>query len=248
MNIRQRNREVQASVKTNKIIGILGGMGPLATADLFRKIVLLTEASCDNDHIRIIIDNNVHIPDRTDAILHGGRDPLPFLLESVRLLERAGSEVIIMPCNTAHYYIGQLQRQTKIPFINMLRETSLELKAAGVVSIGLLATDGTCKSGIYEKELAKQGIDTVLPCAEDQQLIMEIIYRIKGENSNASAEGLAQAVKNLKSRRAEAIVLGCTELPIAFQDIEAALPLFDPAAILAKRAIRFVGKNVRTVQ
>ena len=102
-----------------KSIGILGGMGPLATADLLRKIVILTKASCDNEHIRVYIDSNAAIPDRTAAILNGGPDPLPEMASALRHLEDCGADCILMPCNTAHYFLPRLQEMTGIPFLNM---------------------------------------------------------------------------------------------------------------------------------
>ena len=107
-----------------KTIGILGGMGPLATADLFRKIVLMTKAGCDNEHLRIYIDNNANIPDRTGAILQGGKDPVEEMSSALRNLEQCGADCIIMPCNTAHYFLPRLQEQTSVPFISMLAETA----------------------------------------------------------------------------------------------------------------------------
>ena len=101
-----------------KTIGILGGMGPLATADLFRKIVTMTKAGCDNDHIRIYIDDNASIPDRTAAILSGGKDPTPIMADSLKKLEACGADCIIMPCNTAHYFLPRLQAMTEVPFLS----------------------------------------------------------------------------------------------------------------------------------
>ena len=109
----------------SKTIGILGGMGPLATADLFRKITCLTKASCDNDHIRVYIDSNARIPDRTAAILSGGTNPVPEMTSALRHLEACGADCIIMPCNTAHYFLPQLQAKTETPFLSMLAATAL---------------------------------------------------------------------------------------------------------------------------
>ena len=108
----------------SKTIGILGGMGPLATADLFRKITCLTKADCDNDHIRVYIDSNARIPDRTAAILSGGTNPVPEMTSALRHLEACGADCIIMPCNTAHYFLPQLQAKTEIPFLSMLAATA----------------------------------------------------------------------------------------------------------------------------
>ena len=109
---------------TGATIGILGGMGPLATADLFRKITLLTDAARDNDHIRVYIDSNARIPDRTAAILSGGKDPVPEMASALRSLEACGASCVIMPCNTAHYFLPRLQAMTKLPFISMLEATA----------------------------------------------------------------------------------------------------------------------------
>lgn len=114
----------------HKSIGILGGMGPMATADLFQKIVALTKADSDNDHIRIYIDNNPQIPDRTTAILKGGKDPVPQMLDALRHLEACGADCIVMPCNTAHYFLDRLQPETKIPFISILESTAKACAAA----------------------------------------------------------------------------------------------------------------------
>lgn len=228
-----------------KIIGILGGMGPMATADLFTKIVRLTDAKGDNDHIRIIIDNHTQIPDRTAAILHGGPDPVPAMLESAALLERAGCDAILMPCNTAHYFVGRLQEGVSIPFINMLEETARAIAAQGIRCVGLLATDGTCRTGIYERALSAREIRILLPEPEDQRMVMQTIYRVKAQDQELPVQKLAGLVEKLQKRGAEGVVLGCTELPIAFAHIPTVLPQYDPTTILAKSAIQFVGKKVR---
>lgn len=229
-----------------KIIGILGGMGPMATADLFAKIVRLTDAPSDNDHIRIIIDNNAQIPDRTAAILHGGPDPVPAMRESARLLARAGCDAIIMPCNTAHYFIGQLQSAVSVPFINMIEETARAIAAQGVACVGLLATDGTCQTGLYDRALAACGVRTLLPEPEDQRMVMETIYQVKAQNMALPVHRLTLLAEKMRARGAAGLVLGCTELPIAFENIATALPQYDPTTILAKSAIRFAGKRVRS--
>ena len=130
-----------------KTIGILGGMGPAATADLFTKIVSLTKADRDNEHIRIYVDNNTEIPDRTQAILFGGENPLPYMLESAKKLEEMGADCIVMPCNTAHYYYDQLTASVSVPFLNLIEEAAKALPEGS--HPGLLATSATAKTGIY---------------------------------------------------------------------------------------------------
>jgi len=142
-----------------KTIGILGGMGPLATADLFRKITLLTDAARDNDHIRVYIDSNARIPDRTAAILSGGKDPVPEMASALRSLEACGASCVIMPCNTAHYFLPRLQAMTKLPFISMLEATAKTCAAQYPGrTAAVLATKGTLATGLYEQALAAQNV------------------------------------------------------------------------------------------
>lgn len=134
-----------------KVIGILGGMGPLATADLFQKITLHTAASCDQDHPRVCIDSNTNISDRTAALLHGGADPVPEMVKSAQRLESIGADLLIMPCNTAHNFYDAVASSVSIPVLHMIAITRDALKSRGVKCAGLLATDGTVQTGIYQR-------------------------------------------------------------------------------------------------
>ena len=160
-----------------KSIGILGGMGPLATADLFRKIVTLTDAARDNDHIRIYIDDNATIPDRTAAILEGGPSPLPAMTDSLRKLESCGADCLVMPCNTAHYFLPQLQSLTKVPFLSMLQATAAACRDQFPDAVaGVLATRGTLKAGLYQQALEDAGVPFLIPEEEEQDALMRVIY------------------------------------------------------------------------
>jgi len=132
-------------------IGIIGGMGPLATADLFRKIICMTKAASDQEHIHIVIDNNTEIPDRTRAILYGGATPLPALARSALKLEVMGADLLLMACNTAHYFYDQMQPFIHVPMLHMPEETAFEVQRRGLTCVGLLATDGTCQTGICSR-------------------------------------------------------------------------------------------------
>jgi len=140
-----------------KIIGILGGMGPEATVDLFYKIIKLTPAEKDQEHLRIIIDNNPKIPDRTAAILGKGEDPLPALQETAQSLEKAGADFIIIPCNTAYYFLSSIQESVKIPILNMIEETAKETrkKIPPIKKVGLLASVGVYETKIYHQQFEK---------------------------------------------------------------------------------------------
>ena len=161
-----------------KSLGILGGMGPLATVDLFRQIVTLTEAACDNDHIRIYIDNNSRIPDRTAAILSGGPDPVPEMLDALRHLEACGADLVIMPCNTAHYFLPRLQAQTALPILSMpdITAAACARRYHGKTA-AILATRGTLATGIYDRALQRAAVPFLLPTPAEQDALMRVIYQ-----------------------------------------------------------------------
>ena len=231
-----------------KSIGILGGMGPLATADLFRKIVLLTDAARDNDHIRVYIDDNASIPDRTAAILDGGPDPLPAMTDSLRKLEACGADCVIMPCNTAHYFLPRLQALTGVPFLSMLEATAGTCAARfpdGTAAV--LATKGTLSAGLYQAALEQEGVPFLLPNDAEQGALMRVIYDgVKaGKGPEEYRADMEAVVEALTDRGADYFILGCTELPLAAQALGLQVPAIDPTEELAKAAIRFAGYGVK---
>ena len=231
-----------------KTIGILGGMGPLATADLFRKITCLTKAGCDNDHIRVYIDSNSAIADRTAAILHGGKDPVPEMTSALRHLEACGADCIIMPCNTAHYFLPQLQAKTETPFISMLAATA---KACAAQFPGktaaVLGTKGTLATGLYDRALEAEYVPFLLPEEPERDELMRLIYDVVKASKPLmpEAEAWQRLLDGLRARGADYFILGCTELPILADTLPAAGPFIDPTAELAKAAIRFCGYEVQ---
>lgn len=231
-----------------KTIGILGGMGPLATADLFRKIVVMTKADSDNDHIRIFIDNNAAIPDRTAAILRGGKDPTEEMASALRNLEKCGADCIIVPCNTAHYFIPRLQEMTDIPILNMLEITAREAAKRFPGKKGaILATTGTLSTGLYDRALAAAGVDTVVPDEAQRKTLMYLIYDVVKASRplREAAETWAGLLDELRGRGADYFILGCTELPILADSLDAPGPFIDPTAELAAAAIGFCGYEVK---
>lgn len=158
-------------------IGVIGGMGPLATADLYRKMIEGTIAAKDQEHIHVIIDSNPLIPDRTEYILHNGPSPLPEIIKTIRRLEAAGCNFLIMPCNTAHSIIEEIKATTIIPFIDMMEETAKYFARKHPTElVGLLATDGTVESRAYHKYMEKEGIELLVP-QENQKKVMDFIYK-----------------------------------------------------------------------
>ena len=222
-----------------KTIGIVGGMGPLATMDLFRKIIDGTDAKSDSEHIRVVVDSNTNIPDRTKAILDGGTNPVPELVRSAVGLEGMGADFLVMPCNTAHFFYNEVCSFVKIPILHMISETLEEMRRMGIKKAALLATDGTCRSGVYHNVFEGSGVELILPEADDQAEVMKIIYSgVKAGVKNYDTKIFLEAIDRLTRRGAETMILGCTELPLAFEMYGIDRKAVDPTDILATAAVR----------
>jgi len=225
-------------MKAEKVIGILGGMGPLATVELFKRIVLKTPARRDQDHLRIIIYNNPKIPDRTAYILGKGENPLPELIKSAKKLESCGADFIIMPCNTAHYFLEEIQKAIRIPIISMIEATAEYIEKLGLRKVGLLATTGTIVAGIYQRSLRRRGIEVITPSERDQEKVMKGIYEgVKAGNLKLGRELLLEIAKKLE-KVSEGIIAGCTEVSVALKQEDLNVPLIDPLDIIAEKAVR----------
>ena len=225
-----------------KVLGIIGGMGPAATCDLMEKIIALTAAACDQEHIHMVSDVNTDIPDRTAAILRGGEDPVCQLVQSAKRLETAGADFLVMPCNTAHFFYDRLAAQVDIPILHMPRLAAAALKKAGVKKVGVLATDGTIQSGVYAAALAALGIEPVYPEPEHQAMVMALIYEgVKARKLPLEAVPVAQLLESLRQKGAEKFLLACTELPIAFAALGIRQDCLDPTRALALAAVEYAG-------
>ena len=229
-----------------KIVGIIGGMGPLATSDLFNKIIKYTDANKDSEHIHILIDNNTSIPDRSKFILNGGESPLNEIVSSAKKLENAGADFLIIPCNTSHYLYDEIIKKVNIPIVNMIDEVAKYLEKNNIKKVGLLATTGTIKSGIYKKHLDLHNIETIIPNEEEQEIVMSFIYdEIKSKTDNYDLNKILKVVESLKNKGSEALILGCTELPIALNEKNTNMKCVDSTLILALKAIEESGYKVK---
>ena len=226
-----------------KIVGVLGGMGPLATVDLLNKIIKYTDAKKDSDHIHTLVDNNTEIPDRTAYILKEGKDPIDHLIDSALKLEAMGASFIVMPCNTAHYFYEKICKSIKIPFINMIDEVAKELN--DVKKVALLSTKGTYKGKIYENILNKYGIEVAIPPVEMQEIINKLIYSLKEGDENLDKIPIKDVLDYFSNLGIKKIILGCTELPVAFEKLKIKGTFIDPTKILALSAIKHSGKNLK---
>jgi len=221
------------------ILGVIGGMGPLATCNFFEKIIRLTSADKDQDHIHVIIDNNTSIPDRTDYILGHGTDPKPELIRSAIKLESMGADYIAIPCNTAHYFYEDLIRYTNAKVINMIEETAMYLKKAypEYRDYLLLSTEGTYKSEIYKKAFEKHGLKIIEPSYEDKKTVMGWIYSVKSSVFNVTSEDFESLVSKYVEKKGTPVILGCTELSTLADRIDLTFKYVDPLLILAKRCV-----------
>ena len=236
-------RNMDNSVK-EKIIGIIGGLGPAATSDLLSRIIKLTKAKKDQDHIHVIIDNNPKIPDRTQAIFGKGESPVPALVESGKMLERAKVDFIIIPCNTAHFFYDELKGHLRIPIVHMIREVAKKIhkEYPDIRKVGLLSTQGTIKAGLYQKELMAFGIDVIKPDEKSQNMVTEAIYGTKGIKcgylEGRSKQLIYNAIDNLINNGAELIIGGCTEIPLVVDLKTVAMPFINSNQVLAEVAVR----------
>jgi aspartate racemase len=230
-----------------KTIGILGGMGPEATAYFFNLIIKSTDAAKDQEHIPILIWNNPKIPPRTEAILYGGPSPLPLLVEGVEILEKGGAGLIVMPCITAHYFARQIARRAKVPFVNLLDESLrfAKKRIPGMKKAGLVASSGTVKSRLFHKTFEKNGIEIITPEPNEQQKVMDAIFGNSGIKAGFTAgrprTTVVRIARRLIERGAEAVIAGCTEVPLVLKENDISVPLIEPMKIGALTCIKRAG-------
>lgn len=226
----------------SKIVGIIGGMGPKATADLYNKIVDYTDANLDQDHLHVIIEGNAKIPDRTSYILGKGESPLEELLRTGERLKSIGADFLIMPCNTAHYFYDDLYEKLNIPFINMIEEVGKYIvNKYGKIKVGLLATLGTYEGKVYEKYCEKLGLDIVIPSKEVRKKVSDAVYIVKSGQKDFTKEFAMDMIEEFVKDDINVVILGCTELPLIFQPLEKdikGVEFISSTDILAKETIK----------
>ena len=221
------------------LIGVLGGMGPLATIDFMHKVLAATPAETDQDHVPVIVSSSPQVPDRTAAFRGDGVSPLAAMIASGRRLVRAGASLVVIPCNTAHLWFDDLQRELGLPMLHLVDAAIEDAVAAGegTPRIGLLATDATLASGLYMNRRAG-AVHWLLPTAGEMlELVMPGIAAVKAGNLQQGRELMAAAAGELRQRGAQALVLGCTEIPLVLDGGNSPLPVIDATASLARRAV-----------
>lgn len=199
-------------------LGVLGGMGPMAGAAFALRLAALTPADADQQHIPTLLRNDPRIPDRSSAYMAGGENPLPYMVEGVRFLERAGAQLIAIPCNTAHLWYDDIAASTQRPVLHIIRAVIDDLRRLGLPTgrIGLMGTAATLKLGLYQRHLEAEGYECLVPDDDEvERYCMASIRAVKGNRLEAAYAPAADGIARLKARGADAVVLGCTELPLA---------------------------------
>ena len=227
-------------------IGVLGGMGPAATVDFMQKVIELTHAGNDQQHIPLLVSSMPDIPDRTACLLHGGASPLPALLERLQMLEKAGAACIVIPCNTAHYWFAQLQAAASVEMLNLIDLVTAAAREAGFSKVGLLATNATLATGLYQKALEKIGIACIAPEGDLQQSVMNGVYALKAGDLAQAHDLLAAPYQYLRQQKVEAVILGCTEIPLIFADEVRTHParFLDSTQILARAVVGWYKNSI----
>jgi len=222
-------------------VGIIGGMGPEATLDLFQKIIAHTPANRDQDHLHVLVDNDPSIPDRTAFLLGEGPSPLPQLLNAANRLVAAGAKVLCMPCNTAHYFIDELRAEVTVPIISIIESCQEDLQRLEIPidRVGLMATRGTYHGRVYHKVLEQSGLN-VLPVDDLLQAkLMDVIYSVKSGKRTEVRSLFKECIDHMKLANADVIVAGCTEIPLMLCEAKISIPVIDPTLALARSVIRY---------
>ena len=229
-----------------KKLGVIGGLGPMATAFFLEIVTKMTDASRDQEHIRILIDSNPQIPDRTDFILGKcADDPYPVMLEVGRELKGLGAGILAIPCNTAQYFHDRLEAELGLPIVNLIRETASYLAGRGISCAGIMATDGTVQTGLYQQALEEAGIKPVIPREADQQRIMHLIYENVKAGRPVEMALFNKAANDLKRAGAEVIILGCTELSTIKQTHDIGGEFIDAMEVMARRCVLSCGAPLK---
>lgn len=230
------------------MLGIIGGMGPMASAVFYDMISSKTDASCDQENLNLILLSHAGMPDRTRVILSKDEAQIEEvrskLLADAIFLQNAGCTAIAVTCNTAHYFVNMIEGELDIPFIHLIRETAEAVASEfGARKVAVLATDGTIETRLYQDELSKRGVIAFTPKAEVQALVMHEIYECIKSGKPADEEIWQKIEEYVKAEGCEAAVLACTELSVVRKELSLGSFYFDPMDIMAESCLDFYEKR-----
>ena len=230
-----------------KTLGVIGGLGPMATARLLTRVIEMTDAETDQEHLDVIVFNRPQVPDRTAYLLDPANhpSPLPSMQATAKTLESVGAQVLCAPCVTAHCYFSDLAGAVSVPFINMAEETAEALAAAGKKKIGILATSGTVKTGLFQQVFSRHGLDFAIPGDEGQKQVMEIIYDEVKAGLPVDAKKVEAVCAEMFALGCDCLVLGCTELSLIPKELLPEQRTLDALDVLAQRCVSVCGGALR---
>lgn len=211
-------------------VGVIGGLGPDATLDFFRRLLDRSRAATDQERLRVLIDCNPHVPDRNRAVAGTGPSPGPALAAMAAGLQASGADLLVMPCNTAHAWRDDITAAVDVPLLDLIETTAdaVLVAAPGAEAVGVLGSSGCLDAGLYQASLSRRGVDVVTPGPEDISAFMGHLYRIKaGDRSAAVRAGVVAICQRLVDRGAGALVAGCTEIPLVAGPDDFAVPLIE---------------------
>lgn len=221
-------------------VGVLGGMGPEATIDFLSRVLALTPAEKDQDHIRMLVDHNPRVPNRQAAIRTGSRDVADELAAMAARLEAAGADFLVMPCNSAHAFTAAIREAAAVPFVSIITESigRIDAMVPGARRVGVLATDGLLEAGVYQRALAEAGLEALVPLPDELSRLMALIGRVKaGDKGREVAEAMGTLAELLASAGAEVVVAACTEIPLVLPAANVSVPVISSTDVLARATV-----------
>jgi aspartate racemase len=230
------------------IVGVLGGMGPSATAAFYEHLIAMTDASCDQEHLHVVIDSFSQIPDRTDFLLGKGEDPRPAMLNGLERLRAAGCAFAVIPCNTANVFRVELAEKVGLEVVDWIGLATAAATDRGYTRIGLFATNGTLSSGVYQMALADAGAIAISPNPREQSAVMNAIYGLHGvkagHRTGSARDDLGLVAANLVRRGAQRLLLACTELPLVAPEADSIWEgmAVDPSIVVARAVIQMTSQ------
>ena len=239
-------RHMMEQQQKEKTLGVLGGLGPMASVYFYELLTAHTDASCDQEHINLVLSSHAQTPDRSDYITGKSREnPLPVMLRDAQKLEAWGVDMIAIPCNTAHFFYDALQDACRVPILNIMEENVRYLHSLGVKRAGILATDGTVQSGAYDRHMEKYGITPVVPDAAHQKMLMHIIFDQIKQGVDVDCDLFAQIASHMKAAGCEKVILGCTELSLIPRSGETDRFFIDSMEVLVLSVLQKFGMKIR---
>ena len=225
-----------------KTVGVIGGLGPEATLDFFAKVLAKTHAATDQEHLHLIINNRPDVPNRNEAVAGTGPSPGPALAENARSLKAAGADFLVMVCNAAHAFQKDITSTVDLPFVSIIEETvqaTLE-QVPGVKKVGVLGSSGCLDARLYQDAFAERGVTTFVPEGENRDSFMNLLYRIKGgDKGNEVKAEMLKLAHALIEESAEAVIAGCTEVPLVLFATDLAVPLINSTDVLVDSTIAY---------